>query len=71
VKRFEADNPGIKIEVTTIPYPEFQQRLLTAVAGRQCAGCLHGRPDLGSRPLPRPAPSPDLGEQAKAAGMKP
>src|SRR5690242_11122760 len=33
VKRFEADNPGIKVEVTTIPYPEFQQRLLTAVQG--------------------------------------
>src|ERR1700733_2962138 len=33
VKRFEADNPGVKIEVTTIPYPEFQQRLLTAVQG--------------------------------------
>ena len=31
VKRFEAENPGIKIEVTTIPYPEYQQRLLTAV----------------------------------------
>jgi ABC-type glycerol-3-phosphate transport system substrate-binding protein len=33
VKRFEAENPGIKIEVTTIPYPEYQQRLLTAVQG--------------------------------------
>ena len=22
VKRFEAENPGIKVEVTTIPYPE-------------------------------------------------
>src|SRR5438270_14073451 len=33
VKRFEADNPNIKVEVTTIPYPEFQQRLLTAVQG--------------------------------------
>jgi ABC-type glycerol-3-phosphate transport system substrate-binding protein len=31
VKRFEAENPGIKVEVTTIPYPEYQQRLLTAV----------------------------------------
>ena len=31
VKRFEADNPGIKVEATTIPYPEYQQRLLTAV----------------------------------------
>jgi ABC-type glycerol-3-phosphate transport system substrate-binding protein len=33
VKRFEAENPDIKVEVTTIPYPEFQQRLLTAVQG--------------------------------------
>jgi ABC-type glycerol-3-phosphate transport system substrate-binding protein len=31
VKRFEAENPDIKVEVTTIPYPEYQQRLLTAV----------------------------------------
>jgi ABC-type glycerol-3-phosphate transport system substrate-binding protein len=31
VKRFEKENPDIKIEVTTIPYPEYQQRLLTAV----------------------------------------
>jgi len=33
VQLFEAENPGIKIEVTTIPYPEYQQRLLTAVQG--------------------------------------
>jgi ABC-type glycerol-3-phosphate transport system substrate-binding protein len=33
VKSFEAANPGIKVEVTTIPYPEYQQRLLTAVQG--------------------------------------
>ncbi len=33
VDRFEAENPNIKIEVTTIPYPEYQQRLLTAVRG--------------------------------------
>lgn len=33
VKRFEKENPDIKIEVTTIPYPEYQQRLLTAVQG--------------------------------------
>jgi ABC-type glycerol-3-phosphate transport system substrate-binding protein len=31
VKRFEKENPDIKVEVTTIPYPEYQQRLLTAV----------------------------------------
>lgn len=33
VDRFEAENPGITVEVTTIPYPEYQQRLLTAVQG--------------------------------------
>ncbi|HLJ70496.1 MAG TPA: sugar ABC transporter substrate-binding protein [Roseiarcus sp.] len=33
VKSFESANPGIKVEVTTIPYPEYQQRLLTAVQG--------------------------------------
>lgn len=31
VNRFQAQNPDIKVEVTTIPYPEYQQRLLTAV----------------------------------------
>jgi len=31
VARFEAEHPGIDVEVTTIPYPEYQQRLLTAV----------------------------------------
>ncbi len=33
VDRFEAENPDIEVEVTTIPYPEYQQRLLTAVQG--------------------------------------
>lgn len=33
VDRFQAENPDIKVEVTTIPYPEYQQRLLTAVQG--------------------------------------
>lgn len=33
VDRFMEENPGIAIEVTTIPYPEYQQRLLTAVQG--------------------------------------
>lgn len=33
VKSFEAGNPGIHVEVTTVPYPEYQQRLLTAVQG--------------------------------------
>ncbi|HEV7274658.1 MAG TPA: sugar ABC transporter substrate-binding protein [Devosiaceae bacterium] len=33
VERFEEENPDINVEVTTIPYPEYQQRLLTAVQG--------------------------------------
>ena len=33
VKRFEAENPDIKVDVVTVPYPEYQQRLLTAVQG--------------------------------------
>jgi ABC-type glycerol-3-phosphate transport system substrate-binding protein len=33
VDRFMAENPDIRVEVTTIPYPEYQQRLLTAVQG--------------------------------------
>jgi len=33
IDRFMAENPDIKVEVTTIPYPEYQQRLLTAVQG--------------------------------------
>ena len=33
VDRFMAENPDISVEVTTIPYPEYQQRLLTAVQG--------------------------------------
>lgn len=33
VDRFMEENPDIAIEVTTVPYPEYQQRLLTAVQG--------------------------------------
>jgi len=33
VDRFEKENPDIKVQVTTVPYPEYQQRLLTAVQG--------------------------------------
>ena len=31
VDEFEAANPNIKVEVVTVPYPEYQQRLLLAV----------------------------------------
>lgn len=33
IDRFMTENPDIKVEVTTIAYPEYQQRLLTAVQG--------------------------------------
>ncbi len=33
VDKFEAANPGIKVDVVTVPYPEYQQRLLLAVQG--------------------------------------
>jgi len=33
VGRFMEENPDINVEVTTVPYPEYQQRLLTAVQG--------------------------------------
>ena len=33
VKEFEAANPNIKVNVVTVPYPEYQQRLTLAVQG--------------------------------------
>lgn len=33
VDLFEAENPNISIEVVTVPYPEYQERLLLAVQG--------------------------------------
>jgi len=33
VKEFEAANPNIKVNVTTIPYPAYREKLLTAVQG--------------------------------------
>ena len=33
VKEFEAANPNIKIHVTTVPYPEYRDKLLIAVQG--------------------------------------
>jgi ABC-type glycerol-3-phosphate transport system substrate-binding protein len=33
IDRFMQENPDIRVEVTTVPYPEYQQRLLTAVQG--------------------------------------
>src|SRR5215813_6419102 len=70
VKRFEADNPGIKVEVTTIPYPEFQQRLLTAVQGGNA-------PDVSTvdqiwvAAFAEAGAILDLDDRARAAGIKP
>ena len=33
IPRFEAENPGIKVEAVGFPYDEFRQKLLTAFAG--------------------------------------
>jgi multiple sugar transport system substrate-binding protein len=33
IPRFEAENPGVKVEATGFPYQEFRQKLLTAFAG--------------------------------------
>jgi ABC-type glycerol-3-phosphate transport system substrate-binding protein len=69
VKRFEADNPGIKVEVTTIPYPEFQQRLLTAVQGGNA-------PDVSTldqiwiAAFAKAGAIMPLDEQARVAGIK-
>jgi ABC-type glycerol-3-phosphate transport system substrate-binding protein len=69
VKRFEADNPGIKVEVTTIPYPEFQQRLLTAVQGGNA-------PDVSTvdqiwvAAFAEAGAIVDLDDRAKTAGVK-
>jgi ABC-type glycerol-3-phosphate transport system substrate-binding protein len=70
VKRFEAENPGIKVEVTTIPYPEYQQRLLTAVQGGNA-------PDVSTldqiwvAAFAKAGAVMPLDEQAAAAGIKP
>jgi ABC-type glycerol-3-phosphate transport system substrate-binding protein len=69
VKRFEAENPGIKVEVTTVPYPEYQQRLLTAVQGGNA-------PDVSTldqiwiAAFAEAGAIDPLDDQAKAAGIK-
>lgn len=68
VKRFEAENPNIKVEVTTVPYPEYQQRLLTAVQGGNA-------PDVSTLDqiwigaFAKAGAIAPLDEQAKAAGV--
>src|SRR3954471_6554619 len=69
VKRFEAENPDIKVEVTTVPYPEYQQRLLTAVQGGNA-------PDVSTVDQIWQAAFAEAGaivkldDRAKAAGIK-
>ncbi len=68
VDRFMAENPSIKIEVTTVPYPEYQQRLLTAVQGGN-------PPDIATLDqiwvgaFAQAGAVEDLTEEAKAAGL--
>ena len=68
VDRFMQENPDIKVEVTTIPYPEYQQRLLTAVQGGNA-------PDVATLDqiwvgaFAQAGAIADLTEQAEAAGI--
>lgn len=68
VDRFMAENPNIKIEVTTVPYPEYQQRLLTAVQGGN-------PPDIATLDqiwvgaFAQAGAVEDLTDEAKAAGL--
>ncbi len=68
VDRFTEENPNIKIEVTTIPYPEYQQRLLTAVQGGNA-------PDIATLDqiwvgaFAEAGAVADLSEQAAASGL--
>ena len=70
VKSFEAGNPGIHVEVTTVPYPEYQQRLLTAVQGDNA-------PDVSTidqiwvAAFAQAGAIEPLDELAKTAGIKP
>jgi ABC-type glycerol-3-phosphate transport system substrate-binding protein len=69
VKRFEAANPGIKVEVTTIPYPEYQQRLLTAVKGNN-APDVSTVDQIWNSAFAEAGAIDKLDDRAKAAGIK-
>jgi multiple sugar transport system substrate-binding protein len=68
VDRFMEENPDIRVEVTTIPYPEYQQRLLTAVQGGNA-------PDIATLDqiwvgaFAAAGAVADLTEEAEAAGL--
>lgn len=69
VQRFEKENPGVHVEVTTVPYPEYQQRLLTAVQGGNA-------PDVSTldqiwvAAFVKAGAIVPLDDRAKAAGIK-
>ncbi|MEP3278035.1 MAG: sugar ABC transporter substrate-binding protein [Stappiaceae bacterium] len=69
VDRFMKENPDIKVEVTTVPYPEYQQRLLTAVQGGNA-------PDIATLDqiwvgaFAEAGAVANLTEMAKGAGLK-
>jgi ABC-type glycerol-3-phosphate transport system substrate-binding protein len=70
VQRFEKENPGIHVDVTTVPYPEYQQRLLTAVQGGNA-------PDVSTldqiwvAAFAKAGAITPLDDRAKAANIKP
>ena len=68
VKRFEAENPGIKVDVTTVPYPEYQQRLLTAVQGGN-APDVSTVDQIWQAAFAEAGAIVPLGDRAKSAGM--
>ena len=69
VKRFEAENPGIKVNVVTVPYPEYQQRLLTAVQGGN-APDVSTVDQIWNAAFAEAGAIEPLDDRAKAAGIK-
>src|SRR5690606_14948413 len=68
VERFMKENPDIKIEVTTVPYPEYQQRLLTAVQGGN-APDVATLDQIWGGAFAKAGAVADLTERAGAAGL--
>jgi len=70
VDRFEKENPGIKVEVTTVPYTEYQQRLLTAVQGGN-APDVATLDQIWTAAFAQAGAVLDLGDMASKASVKP
>lgn len=68
VERFVKENPDIRIEVTTVPYPEYQQRLLTAVQGGN-APDVATLDQIWGGAFAKAGAVADLTERAGAAGL--